>query len=95
MWILDSLPKLISTARVMIYGFDTKVQGNSSTRGLAALAEELRLSLDLLNENSADQKAGQADDLPSTCNERPACPLVFIAHSLGGIVVREVAGLLM
>ena len=93
MWILDSLPKLISTARVMIYGF--KVQGNSSTRGLAALAEELRLSLDLVNDNSADQKAGQADDLPSTCNERPACPLVFIAHSLGGIVVREVAGLLM
>jgi hypothetical protein len=44
----------------MIYGFDTKVRGNSSTRDLAALAEELRLSLDLLDDNSADQKTGQA-----------------------------------
>lgn len=74
----------------MTYGFDTKLQDSSSTQGLSSLGDELRLSLQGLN---ADFDTGKADeDIASSGLDESdrIIPLIFIAHSLGGLIVREV-----
>jgi hypothetical protein len=80
MWILDtlkSIPKL-SGCRLLLYGSDTKLAGNNSTQELSSLGQELRSSLQALRSTTA------------TDTNVYIMPLIFIAHSLGGLVVREV-----
>jgi hypothetical protein len=77
MWLRDSLPFDLHGARVMLYGYDTQLHGSHSFQDLEALASALRLDLQTL----ATQDSSNAQ--PRTK------PLIFVAHSLGGLVVKE------
>ena len=80
MWILDSLESnsSFSGARLLLYGSDTKLAGNDSTQELSGLGDDLRSDLEALASNTA------------TNTKLISVPLIFIAHSLGGLVVKEV-----
>jgi hypothetical protein len=75
MWLIDSLPKVFKGARIMTYGFDTKLRHSDSIQGLDDLASYLLTDL---------------EGLRKPLKESRKVPLVFIAHSLGGLVVKEV-----
>ncbi|RDW82749.1 hypothetical protein BP6252_03861 [Coleophoma cylindrospora] len=68
MWLRDSLPHDIKSCRVLIYGYNTQVQGSQSFQDLEALGSTLRTSIESMNEVK---------------------PLIFIAHSLGGLIVKQ------
>ncbi|KAK4455149.1 hypothetical protein QBC34DRAFT_108469 [Podospora aff. communis PSN243] len=72
-WPADLLPVVCPRARVLVYGYDTKVTNymTSSTNKNSIYSH----SKDLLYALSRDISPGR--------------PLVFVAHSLGGIVVKE------
>ncbi|KAJ4419054.1 hypothetical protein N0V82_005177 [Gnomoniopsis sp. IMI 355080] len=56
MWLADDLPKDLPTARVMIYGYESRLQGNNSVMQLDDLANSLRIVLRQLLE-SEDSKS--------------------------------------
>jgi alpha-beta hydrolase superfamily lysophospholipase len=61
----------------MIYSYDTQLHGSISSQDLESLASSLRASI-----------AAQRTPGPSNAESRTV-PLIFIAHSLGGLVVKE------
>ncbi|KFY62216.1 hypothetical protein V497_02506 [Pseudogymnoascus sp. VKM F-4516 (FW-969)] len=77
MWLCDSLPRDLPGAQIMIYGYDTQLHGSKSFQDLESLASSLRASI------AAQRTFG------STNAKSRAVPLVFIAHSLGGLIVKE------
>jgi hypothetical protein len=80
MWILDSLgsDSPFSGARLLLYGSDTKLAGNDSTQELSGLGDDLRYDLEALMSKTV------------TSTKLSIVPLIFIAHSLGGLLVKEV-----
>lgn len=77
MWLCDSLPRDLPGARVMIYGYDSQLQGSNSFQDIESLASFFREMLQAL------QAKVPTDSKPRTI------PLILIAHSLGGIIVKE------
>lgn len=85
MWVLDLLQENLLGARIMIYGCYTKLCGNTQNRGLKTLARGLIDSVYDLGEYSEHQPSNEADDGLGNV------PLIFIGHSLGGLVVKQVS----
>ncbi|KAH8709835.1 Vegetative incompatibility protein HET-E-1 [Beauveria bassiana] len=78
MWLRDSLPKHItdkatskSMARVIIYGYPSKVANSTNIQQIPDITTSFITSL-----------------LP-LAHSRPAKPIIFIGHSLGGIIVKQ------
>lgn len=87
MWVLDALSKHLPYARIMTYGSKTKLDGNESTQSLEELGVLLRSEMRNVTRrrspstlNSASPRLGASFAVPS----------FFIAHSLGGLTVKEV-----
>jgi hypothetical protein len=72
-WLRDFAPSNIPKARFLTYGYDTPVAGSDSTQGIAQLAQLLLRSLGIFRDNTRTQHR----------------PLVFVCHSLGGLVLKE------
>ena len=74
-WPKDLLPTDCPDARILVYGYDTKIskylKGATNQNSILSHSKDLLFSL------------GRERD-----SERP---LIFIAHSLGGIIVKEVS----
>ncbi|KAF4631578.1 hypothetical protein G7Y89_g6554 [Cudoniella acicularis] len=72
-WIRDFLPKQLPNARIMSYGYNSAVQFSKSVVGIGTFAEQL------------------LEDLRSwrLTPEEKERPVIFICHSLGGIVVKQ------
>ncbi|KAK4223806.1 hypothetical protein QBC38DRAFT_548154 [Podospora fimiseda] len=71
MWLRDILPLYCSTARIMTFGYDSKIPDSTSFQWIESIAARLRITV---------------DEILSDQNRKP---LVFIAHSFGGIVWKE------
>ena len=72
MWLRDALPHDLPGARVLTYGYDTRLVGSHSFQNLEDVALKFRRSLKIaLGDRPSDR------------------PLIFIAHSLGGLVLKQ------
>lgn len=74
LWLRDFLPAEISSARITTFGYDSVVAFSNSVAKLEDKA------LDLLNRLSTKRAAA---------GRSTARPIVFIRHSLGGLVVKN------
>lgn len=78
MWLRDRLPSEFKgkdgrpMARIMIYGYESRVAESMSTQNLDGLGESFYNSLLLL------------------ATQPNSKPIIFIAHSLGGLIVKQV-----
>ncbi|KAF8849682.1 hypothetical protein BDZ45DRAFT_555301, partial [Acephala macrosclerotiorum] len=77
MWLRDSLPSDLPGARVILYGYDTQLHGSHTFQDLEAMASNFRSDLATLAPRDSSNSRAQT------------IPLIFIAHSLGGLVVKE------
>lgn len=71
MWLRDALPKDLSCARILIYGYDTSLVNSESFQNISDVGKRLRKAI---------------LDVRRRDNRR----LIFIGHSLGGIVIKDV-----
>ena len=74
MWIRDELSKDLRGVRAVIYGYDTKLYDSQSFQSISDLAHEF------INQFQA-YSWGMGSAKPK--------PLAFLAHSLGGLVLKE------
>ncbi|KAM0168180.1 hypothetical protein ACHAPF_011256 [Botrytis cinerea] len=72
-WIRDSLPKDIPSARVLVYGYDTSILDGNAKHSIPDLAKEFLSSINAFR----------------TATKTSQRPIVFVAHSLGGLLVKE------
>lgn len=79
MWLRDSLPQDLTLeetgqpmARVMIYGYESRVSESESMENIEDFATKFRESLSALASAPVMR------------------PIILIAHSLGGLIVKEV-----
>ncbi|GKU22800.1 unnamed protein product [Fusarium langsethiae] len=72
-WLKDMLPERIPNARIMSFGYNANVQFSKSTTGISDFVE------------------GLLADLMScrTSHQEKTRPIIFICHSLGGIVFKQ------
>ena len=52
MWLRDDLPFDFPSARILIYGYDTKLEDSQSFQDLEALASTFRLALKTIRQDS-------------------------------------------
>ncbi|KAK6856638.1 hypothetical protein PG995_006825 [Apiospora arundinis] len=74
-WPRDLLPTTVPDARVMTYGYDTHIRHRLGPEGSQSTVYDI--SWDFLVALEASRRS------------EPIRPIIFIAHSLGGIVVKE------
>ncbi|KAF5573000.1 ankyrin repeat [Fusarium pseudocircinatum] len=72
-WLKDMLPDRLPNARIMSFGYDAKVQFSKSTAGISDFVEGLLCDLISCRKS----------------HEEKIRPLIFICHSLGGIVFKQ------
>ena len=72
MWLRDALPHDLPGARVLTYGYDTRLADSNSFQNLEDVALTFRASLRI-----------------ALGSRPPDRPLIFIAHSLGGLVLKQ------
>ncbi|KAI9151452.1 putative ankyrin repeat protein L88 [Paramyrothecium foliicola] len=78
MWLRDSLPRDLATednhqpiARILLYGYESRIPDSDNTQDLEDIASALRTALS------------------SLINASRIKPIVLVAHSLGGLVVKQ------
>jgi hypothetical protein len=76
-WLKDLLPKQIPNARIMSYGYNSIVQFSKSTARVGIFADALLEDIISWRRSAEEQ----------------ARPIIFICHSLGGIVFKRVGGI--
>ncbi|KAF8510190.1 hypothetical protein BU17DRAFT_55595, partial [Hysterangium stoloniferum] len=78
LWLRDLLPKTLSTSRILTYGYDARTRGVNRTN--QALHD---LAIDFFAKLSIFREDSKTNR-----------PLIFIAHSFGGIILKEVCPIL-
>ncbi|KAL1836742.1 hypothetical protein VTJ49DRAFT_4717 [Mycothermus thermophilus] len=73
LWLRDMLPQEMPRVRAMTFGYNASVVGNTSVNGIRDNARSLLEALRLLRDN--DGSKGR--------------PIVFLGHSLGGIIIKQ------
>jgi hypothetical protein len=73
-WLRESLPKQIPAARIMSFGYNSTVWLSRSIADIQTFAEQLILGLDINRKSDHERKR----------------PIIFVCHSLGGIVAKRV-----
>ncbi|OKP07146.1 Protein SERAC1 [Penicillium subrubescens] len=72
-WLKDLLPKQIPNARIMSFGYNSAVQMSKSAGDISLFADQLLEDLFIRRQRQ----------------EEPGRPIIFICHSLGGIVFKQ------
>ncbi|KAM0805341.1 hypothetical protein BDR22DRAFT_393554 [Usnea florida] len=75
MWLRDILPNVVLNARVATYSYDSDWRDADIKTSLRKCGEQL---LNVLLQNRSAEKEKRR-------------PLVFIGHSLGGLVIKQVS----
>ena len=75
LWLRDFLPSQLPNARIMSYGYNSKTV---FSKGATDIDDEAAMLLDRL------------DGERQLLQDKKARPIIFICHSLGGIVVKKV-----
>ena len=89
MWLQDSLPFEARHARFLIYGYNTNITGSQSFQTITDLSGQFQDSLSAIRPVCMTT-VSPAPILISSKDKLCQRPLVFIGHSLGGLIIKHV-----
>lgn len=75
LWLRDFLPSQLPNARIMSFGYNSETVFTQSVEDIADTATSLLERLNIKRQDAAER----------------ARPIIFISHSLGGIIVKKVS----
>ena len=90
MWLRDTLPKDLPNLRVLLYGFDSGLNGSESILNVSTIAETFIGHLRGLRSKLQVSGIDCNEFVFLTWYQTVPRPLVIIAHSLGGLVAKQV-----
>lgn len=92
MWLLDDLKKDFLNARVLTYGYDSRLEESNSFQTLEDLANAFIESLLCVRDqnpvSTCDQLLCNEAKVKQSANQGPK-PIIFLAHSLGGLILKK------
>lgn len=71
MWLRDFLPEHVPTARIMTYGYDSRLLNSNSTASIREFSQNFLEALSTVRVGDTRR------------------PIIFIGHSLGGLVIKQ------
>ncbi|EFX04600.1 ankyrin repeat protein [Grosmannia clavigera kw1407] len=77
MWLVDDQDAYPANIRMLLYGYDTSLVASKSFQDISDIGERLAISIKSMRKPERNKS-----------QVRPR-PIVFIAHSLGGLIVKE------
>ena len=90
MWLRDSLPKDLPNMRILLYGYESGLDGSESTLNISGIAETFVGHLRGLRSQSEVSAIAHNKDRALIRHQTISRPLIIMAHSLGGLVVKQV-----
>ena len=96
MWLQDFLPDDISNARIMVYGYNTSLQGYSDYNRMSDYRRNLVQQLELVRNSEEVLSWSLPIDMEPIVlilSKKKRRPIVFLGHSLGGILILQVGEL--
>jgi hypothetical protein len=92
MWLKDLLPEDVPTARILTYGFDANTRSftQTSTQNIFRHAEAFVVDLSRVRKENPDVRTtSKLRWLQFNLGSQR--PIIFLAHSLGGIILKKVS----
>jgi hypothetical protein len=97
MWLKDLLPQRIPNARILTFGYDTDALKFAEVSHLMLNDHATSLIVEWLRVRRDPEVSQHVYLLPSVlmycCGQTTRRPIIYLAHSLGGIVVKHVSEL--
>ena len=91
MWLRDFLPERIPEARILLFGYNSNVAFQTASSGVREQAENLLNQLEKVRVVCMP-RLHRFPYAYHSLQEEPDRSLIFICHSLGGILVKRVSG---
>jgi hypothetical protein len=91
LWLRDLLPKALPNVRIMTFGYNARFKNFTAQQDLRSIASKLLTELvDLRSSDEVFTESGYYHGNELTCGKEKSRPIVFVCHSLGGIVAKKV-----
>jgi alpha-beta hydrolase superfamily lysophospholipase len=90
MWLRDSLPNRFPSFRVLTYGYNSQLAKSESFQDHEAIASTFRSLLGGIRSHDIAKATFQSRTNRSQEPLAARKPIILIAHSLGGLVIKQV-----